>query len=175
MSMQNVEFKAELRDAGLARAICTAIGAMHAGVMEQIDTYYRIGSGRLKKRQINPASGGLTQWIFYERPDRIDARISRVQIYTEEEAMQRFGNEPLVEWVVVRKKRELFLLENVRIHLDEVEGLGSYLEFEALVTPAHTVGLCHDEIAHLRAEFGPALGEAISGGYSDLVGPGAAE
>lgn len=164
--MQNVELKAELRDLELARTICHALRAIEGGLLEQVDTYYRIGTGRLKRRQIK---GGSTQWIYYERPDRLDAKISHVQIYTEEEAQARFGNEPLIEWVVVRKKRELFLVENVRIHLDEVEGLGCFLEFEALVTPAHGVGMCHDILEFLRKEFSPVLGEAISVGYSDLL------
>jgi adenylate cyclase, class 2 len=34
--------------------------------------------------------------------------------------------------VVVAKKRSLFLWNEVRIHLDEVKGLGNFIEFEAV-------------------------------------------
>ena len=35
--------------------------------------------------------------------------------------------------MVVEKKRRLFLYKNSRIHLDEVRGLGTFIEFEVLV------------------------------------------
>ena len=80
-----------------------------------------------------------------------------------------FGAGPLPELIVVRKRRELFLLDNVRIHLDTVESIGTFLEFEALVTPNHTVADCHAAIDRLRAAFMPALGEPIACSYADLL------
>jgi len=166
MGMQNVEFKAELRDPAIAAAICRDLGAELQGTIEQTDTYYRVASGRLKRRE---CAGGPTEYIYYDRPDRTSPKLSSFTIYSEREARRRFGARPMPEWVVVRKRRELYLLGAVRIHLDEVEGLGSFLELEALVSPDQDVARCHKRVAELREAFRVVLGESIACGYADLL------
>lgn len=168
--MQNVEFKAELRDPDLARTILGAIGARFIQAMHQTDTYYRVPRGRLKKRE---TVGEQAEWIFYERPDEAASRLSRFTIYSEEEAGERFGGAGLDVRVVVKKRRELYMLGNVRVHLDEVEGLGRFVEFEALVTPGTSPGTaiaeCRRRVEDLRQDLAPALGEPIAVGYADLL------
>jgi len=164
--MHNVEYKAELRDPVLARSICHAVGATHIITLEQTDTYFRVPHGRLKKRE---APGEPTEYIFYDRANRSAPKLSHFSIYTETMAQERFGASPLPVWVVVKKTREVYLLGGVRIHLDAVEGLGRFLEFEALVSPSQNVAVCHAVVADLRQRFAPVLGEAISGGYSDMI------
>lgn len=164
--MHNVEYKAELRDLAMARAACGAIGAAHIITLEQVDTYFRVPSGRLKRRE---CEGEPTEWIFYDRRDEARPRLSCFTIYSDVQARERFGVAPLPELVVVRKTRDLYLYENARIHLDEVEGLGRFLEFEALVSPGFPVARCHAIVDQLRASFGPALGEPLSCSYADLI------
>lgn len=164
--MQNVECKYELRDYSLARSIALAIGSTFIGSLKQKDTYYRLTTGRLKRRE---CIGEAPEYIFYDRSNDIRPRISSFMIYSEAEAQVRFGSTPLPVWLTVTKTRELFMFENVRIHLDKVEDLGHFLEFEALVSPKHHMSHCHAVVAHLRERFGPALGEAISASYSDLL------
>lgn len=164
--MQNVEFKAELRDIDLARSICLSLGAIPVANFTQIDTYFQTPAGRLKRRQVPDEP---TQYIFYHRPDRTLPKISQFSIYNESEAILLYGVHTLPEWLTVRKTRELLMLDNVRIHLDKVEGLGTFLEFEAVVSPTHHVGRCHERVKDLRILLAPALGEAISCSYSDLL------
>ncbi len=164
--MQNVEFKAELKDLPLARSICRALGAMSISTMQQTDTYYKLPAGRLKKREV---PGEPTEYIFYQRPDKTQPKLSTFTIYTENEVITRFGATSLPVWLVVKKTRELWMLANVRIHLDTVDALGSFLEFEALVTPQSNVARCHTVIADLREHFKPTLGEPVSTGYSDML------
>jgi adenylate cyclase class IV len=57
----------------------------------------------------------------------------------------------------------------VRIHIDTVDRLGTFIEFEAMVTRSFTVRDGHDAIAELRDIFGQMLGEPISVSYSDLM------
>jgi adenylate cyclase class IV len=163
---RNVEFKAELRDPNLAISIALALGARHVGTLDQTDTYYRVPSGRLKKRE---TVGEPTEWILYHRPDTTSAKLSEFTVYGEEEAAERFGTAPMPVWVVVKKMRELFLLDNVRIHLDAVEKLGNFLEFEALVRPGRSRPTCESAVAKLRADFSPAIGGAIATSYSDMI------
>lgn len=164
--MHNVELKIELRDLTLARGICRTIGAAHIANLEQTDTYYRVPSGRLKKRECR---GEPTEYVFYDRPDKARARLSHFSIYTEAQALERFGVSPLPVWVVVRKARELYMFGGVRIHLDSVEGLGHFIEFEALVSPSQTVTKCHQALKELRQKFAAVLGEPIAKGYSDML------
>jgi len=164
--MQNIEFKAELRDLEAARAQCTALGAQLLGTLRQRDTYYRLTDGRLKRRE---APGEPVEWIYYHRRDRITPRMSNYSVLSEAQARRRWGTESLRPWVIIEKSRELWMLENVRIHLDRVQKLGEFLEFEAIVSREFDVKECHMAVEYLRQQFAPILGEAISVSYSDLA------
>ena len=164
--MQNVEYKSELRDPDLCRALLARAGARRIDRFEQVDTYFRVAEGRLKRRE---TPGLPVQYIRYDRANRLAPKISRYELFTEEEALARFGAAALPVWLVVRKARELWLLANMRVHLDEVEGLGNFFEIEALVSPDYNLARCHEGIDQLRGALGVALGEPIDGSYSDMI------
>lgn len=164
--MENIEIKLECRDADLARAICRSYGAVFAGTLRQTDTYFRVPGGRLKKRE---TPGEEAEYIQYERADEARPRRSIFALYTPKEARRKFGRRALPVWVVVRKKRDLFLTGNIRIHIDDVEGLGRFVEFEALVSSSQSAARCRKAIAKLREVLTPALGEPIALGYADLL------
>jgi predicted adenylyl cyclase CyaB len=73
--------------------------------------------------------------------------------------------------VVVTKARRLFIFEGVRIHLDRVDGLGDFIEFEGVAAdrqdPAGFAGL----LADLRRRFGIRDEDLLRGSYSDLLSP----
>jgi adenylate cyclase class IV len=164
--MQNIEFKAELRDLAAARKQCERLGARRIGLLEQIDTYFRLADGRLKRRE---ARGEPTEWIHYHRSDDVSPRLSNYSILTDDQARRRWGTHSLREWLVVRKQRELWMLDNVRIHLDIVEKLGTFIELEAVVSASHAPRDCRKQVDELRNTFGPILGEAVAASYSDLM------
>jgi predicted adenylyl cyclase CyaB len=72
-------------------------------------------------------------------------------------------------WIVVRKRREVFLHYNVRIHLDEVESLGSFLEFEAVLGPDADAALSQNRLDFLTREFGLTDETLLDRSYSDLL------
>lgn len=164
--MQNIEFKAELRNLDAARAQCKLLGARCLGSFQQTDTYYRMPDGRLKKRE---TTNEPVEWVFYHRPDRVSPRMSNYTILTDEQARRRWGTQSLKPWLTVSKTREVWLVGDVRIHLDQVERLGTFIEFEALVSRRFDVKMCHKAIATLREKFQPLFGESISASYSDLM------
>ena len=164
--MHNVEYKCELRDLALARSILRAKGASFIGELKQTDTYYRIPNGRLKRRD---CEGEPVEYVFYDRPNRTLPKLSHFTLYTEQQALERFGLTALPVWVIVKKSRDLWMIGNTRIHLDQVESLGNFLEFEALVCRDFNVARCHEAIAELRRLLSPALGEAIDCSYSDMI------
>lgn len=167
--MQNIEYKSELRDIGLARGVCEHRGATRVGAFRQVDIYYKVSDGRLKRRETGSAEGRRVEYIFYHRADRLRPTLSHFTIYDERAALERWGERGLVEWLTVRKTREVWLYKNVRIHLDDVEGLGRFFELEAQVGPGCHVGECHHRVNEVRGWFeGGILGEPISVGYSDL-------
>lgn len=164
--MQNIEFKAELRNLEAARAQCKALDAQCIGTLRQTDTYFKLPDGRLKKRE---APGEPIEWIFYHRPDRARPRMCNYSILSDEQARRRWGAYSIKPWLIVRKTRELWMIRNVRIHLDEVDELGTFIEFEAMVSKEFDVKTCHDAIADLREHFQPILGEPVSVSYCDLM------
>lgn len=170
--MINVEYKSELRDPALARIIVARKGAQQTATLTQRDTYYRLPAGRLKRREISTAEGPLPdEWIHYDRPERLTARLSRYELMNEEEARRRFAGSITEPWVVVAKVRQLWMLGPVRIHLDEVEGLGNFFELEAVVSPSCNVARCHELVQGLVESLKPALGEPIAASYSDMLAP----
>lgn len=164
--MQNIEFKAELRDMQLAYTLARRMGARHVAQLWQVDTYYRLADGRLKKRQ---TEGSPVEYIFYERENQARVRLSTFTIFTENEALARFGRVEWQPWIVVRKTRDVFMFGHVRIHLDQVERLGTFIEFEALVSLQNDQTRCHATVEKLRREFAPVIGEIVSMSYSDLL------
>jgi predicted adenylyl cyclase CyaB len=76
--------------------------------------------------------------------------------------------------VEVRKARRLFLWEGVRIHLDQVEGLGSFIEFEGVATADTEADGFVPLLIDLRRRFGIEDDDLPAVSYSDLVEAAAA-
>ncbi|HYN91566.1 MAG TPA: CYTH domain-containing protein, partial [Thermoleophilaceae bacterium] len=166
--MRNVELKA--RDPDPARSLerALALGAEDQGEIRQRDTYFARARGRLKLRQQEPGDDELIQ---YSREDSTDARTSSYRrVPTEEaEALREALDGAYGTLVTVTKRRRLLLWEGVRIHLDEVEGLGSYLEFEAVAEPGSDLSEEHRKVERLREELEVADNQLVAASYSDLL------
>lgn len=172
--MRNIEFKAELRDPELARAIAKEIGASLIVRAQQTDTYYNVTTGRVKKRESVAIDRAVAvpepvEYIVYARANRVDTRPSDFSILTDRELRERFGEAPLPVWLTVTKIRELWLWKSVRIHLDKVDHIGWYFEIESLVPKPEREAEARELAEQVRATFLPALGEPVSGSYSDLI------
>jgi homotetrameric cytidine deaminase len=174
---RNIELKA--RDADpqgtLRRAL--ALGADDRGTLTQRDTYFAAARGRLKLREEEPGAAHL---IAYERPDAALARESRYRLApaTDAAATRDALESALGTTVVVAKRRRLLLWEGVRIHLDDVEGLGTFVELEgpAAGSAAESeLAIQHELVARLRSELRIGEDAIVAQGYADLLtdGPGA--
>ena len=163
---RNVELKARDADpeATLRRAL--ELGASDEGVLRQRDTYFGRARGRLKLREQEP---GDAQLIAYQRPDDAQARTSayRIAEVADPEALREALDAALGTRVVVDKRRHLLLYENVRIHLDDVDGLGAFVELEGVASPQSDLTREHELVERLRAQLG--LGEPVPVSYSDLL------
>jgi homotetrameric cytidine deaminase len=163
---RNVEIKTRDADPGATLERALAIGASDEGVLTQRDTYFGATRGRLKLREQEP---GGAQLIAYARPDSDDQRTSdyRLAEVSDPEALREALDAALGTRVVVDKRRHLLLYENVRIHLDEVEGLGAFVELEGVAPADSDLTRERELVARLREEL--ALGEPVAVSYSDLL------
>jgi len=165
---RNVELKATDPDPERSLAICLELGAEDRGVLVQRDTYFRVADGRLKLREEDPGGAALIQ---YRRDDRPEARESRYRIVEVEDAetLRAALEEALGTLVVVDKQRRLLLWEGVRIHLDTVKGLGSFLELEGVAPEGSDLSGEHDRVAQLSEALGLDDSRIVADSYSDRV------
>jgi homotetrameric cytidine deaminase len=157
---RNLEIKARDSDPGRSLERALALGAEDRGEIVQRDTYFARVSGRLKLREQTP---GRAELIQYRRPDEAGPRVSDYRIVPAPEGLGAALDAALGTVAVVEKRRRLLIADGVRIHLDRVEGLGEFVELEA-------VG--HDDTAaieRLRAELGIADDALVAGSYADLL------
>jgi homotetrameric cytidine deaminase len=171
-SMRNVELKA--RDPDPARTLerALALGADDRGEIRQRDTYFSKARGRLKLRE--QETGGSPLWdelIEYSRADSTDPRTSTYRrVPVADVAPLRDALDAAYGTLgTVTKKRRVLLWEGVRIHLDEVEGLGSFLELEAVAELDSDLSPEHEKVERLRAELAIEDDNLIATSYSDLV------
>jgi homotetrameric cytidine deaminase len=169
MAHVNVELKARDADPEATAARCLALGAEDRGVLQQRDTYFAGRHGRLKLRE---QGGDGSELIAYRRPDATEPAQSAYVLAptSSPEALREALDAALGTVVEVVKRRRLFIWEDVRIHLDEVEGLGSFLELEALVgSEDGDLAAAHAKVALLRTELSIEDSALVSVGYSDLL------
>jgi homotetrameric cytidine deaminase len=169
MAQVNVELKARDPDPETTATRCLALGAAEAGVLAQVDTYFGGRHGRLKLRVQQGAE--QAELIAYARPDSAEASESTYILapVAEPDALVQALDAALGTTVVVSKRRRLLLWEGVRIHLDEVEGLGSFVEFETVLPEAGNREEARAKVAHLREALGITDDTLVSVGYSDLL------
>jgi homotetrameric cytidine deaminase len=165
---RNVELKARDRDPARSLERALALGADDRGELVQRDTYFATPRGRLKLREQEPGGAEL---IAYERSDRADARESRYRLapVANGAALREALDAALGTTVVVAKRRRLLLWEGVRIHLDEVAGLGAFVELEGVAAPGSDLTAEGERVARLRAELGIADADLEATGYADLL------
>jgi homotetrameric cytidine deaminase len=163
---RNIELKAIDPDPARSLAAARELGAEDRGVLRQRDTYFRTRSGRLKLREEEPGGATLIQ---YDRPDAAEARESRYRLtrVDDPEALRASLDAALGTLVVVDKERHLLLWEGVRIHLDTVRGLGSFVELEGVAPADSDLRAEHDNVARLREALG--IGEILTDSYSDQL------
>jgi adenylate cyclase class IV len=167
---RNLELKSRLHDLPSARLVAARLSGGQPQVLEQVDTYFFCPRGRLKLREI---PGEIPHLVAYVRPDQSAARTSDYLLVPVSDApeLKAALAAALGVWGTVHKRREVSLVENVRVHLDEVERLGTFLEFEAVLHTPEQERLPPAQLDRLSQEFGLEPGDFIAGSYSDLLLP----
>jgi predicted adenylyl cyclase CyaB len=169
----NFEIKARCADLDAARERALHVATEHVGVDHQVDTYFVTRSGRLKLRESSLSGAHL---VPYLRPDQKGPRRSdyRIVPVPDAEGTKALLSEILGVHRVVAKQREIFLVDNVRIHLDRVEGLGTFLELEAIFDgDASAEAAEQRKVEDLMKELGVAESDLVATSYEALLGAAA--
>ncbi|MBN1911647.1 MAG: class IV adenylate cyclase [Pirellulales bacterium] len=166
--MRNIELKARLTDIAAAREIARSLATKELGLQEQVDTYFHCHEGRLKLRQVNDRGAQL---VWYSRPDQPGARPSDYHLVPviNPETLKVALRAALGVRAVVRKRREVFLWSTVRIHLDQIDGLGNFLEFEAVLGPKTDDKDGLAQLEELCQQFHLTEANLLPGSYVDML------
>ncbi len=168
---RNVELKATDLDPERSLQVCRALGARDEGTLWQRDTYFAVARGRLKLREQEP---GVPHLIGYARADRPEQRESRYRIAALAGGADAAATRAMLEAAlgiecVVVKERRLFLWHDVRIHLDRVEGLGTFIELEAVAPADSDLSAEHERVAQLREALAISDERLVAQGYADQL------
>lgn len=176
MASQNIEFKARtsrtqwLNLSLLQKFTQTKGLSIVHQVSDQEDTFFQnLTGGRLKLRVINKANGEL---IYYERPDLAEAKLSNFWIaklgdsYRSVLHILEKSNNILG---VVKKRRIVAIAQNVRVHFDHVENLGSFIEVEVVVSPEHPEEECRKTAKEFMQCLEIREEDLVSKSYFDLL------
>jgi len=170
---RNIEIKARI--AGVAALWPAAARLADAGptLLEQDDTFFACPHGRLKLRDQFAAGAEV---IFYQRADQGGPKESfylRVPV-ADPDGLRELLRQAHGQTGRVRKRRTLFLAGRTRIHLDEVEGLGEFLELEVVLQEGEAAQAGMVEARQVMAQLGITSQQLVQGAYVDLLNQAAA-
>lgn len=130
MNIINFEFKARVDNLDYYKQKLLTLNPVFRGTDHQIDTYFLVRNGRLKLRE-GKIENAL---ISYNRKDDSAVKQSDIILFKYEPdsdlkdiLLQHFEIK-----IVVNKERKIYFIDNVKFHFDVVEGLGTFLEVEAI-------------------------------------------
>jgi predicted adenylyl cyclase CyaB len=163
----NIEIKARVHDFESLRKSAAQMSDTPCQTIPQEDTFFNCPSGRLKLRQLDPHNGQL---IYYQRQDVPGPKHSEYKIYHTDDP---FGLKLILAEAfgirgVVTKVRYLYLVGQTRIHLDDVQGLGKFMELEVVLTPGQTDAEGQSVAENLMKALGIGDTDLIDSAYMDL-------
>ena len=164
----NIENKAHCQQQERIRKILLEKEADFKGIDHQIDTYFKVPNGRLKLREGNIE----VNLIQYHRDDKSGPKASHVHLYkpAKSEDLRAALTAALGVKVVVDKQREIYFLDNVKFHLDQVKELGTFIEIEAIDFDG-TIGehKLLEQCQYYMELFTISEEDLIENSYSDLL------
>jgi predicted adenylyl cyclase CyaB len=165
---RNVEIKAEVEDLAALRRRVEEIADHGPSELRQVDTFFACADGRLKLRELD---GSSAQLIYYRRADQAGPRESRYLVTPIPDAgsLKQILGAACGSLGVVSKRRWLYLVGATRIHLDQVEGLGSFIELEVVLHEDQAVEQGVVIAERLMESLGIRHDQLIETAYFDLL------
>lgn len=178
MSILNIEFKARTNNLADLESILKKHDPLFIGDDHQVDTYFNVAAlpaqssggqaGRLKLREGNIENA----LIHYERDDFAGAKSSYVLLYQHQpdKTLKEILIKTLGVKAVVDKRRKIYFIKNVKFHFDRVEGLGTFIEVEAIDKDG-SIGKekLQEQCDEYAALFNINAADFCSVSYSDMI------
>jgi adenylate cyclase, class 2 len=163
----NIEIKAKASNIQRMRQILCELGAEFRGADKQTDTYFRVSNGRLKLREGNIENN----LIHYSRNDQSGPKLSRVFLFPvtkDVSSLKTIMDESCGVLIEVRKLREIYYIDNIKFHLDQVDGLGEFVEIEVFGMPGEQEVLLNSCKQYMRL-LGISRKNLVKESYSDML------
>ncbi|MCU0916181.1 MAG: class IV adenylate cyclase [Planctomycetes bacterium] len=166
---RNVEIKAKVADLAAVRDRAEQLADSGPMVLRQEDTFFTCPRGRLKLRRFLDCE--LGELIYYERADDAGPKESHYVVHptADAEGLRDVLSAALGVAGVVRKRRAVYLIGPTRVHLDEVEGLGAFVELEVVIQPGQDFAQGEAIARALMAKLGISADQLIDRAYVDLL------
>lgn len=163
----NIEIKARLTNPESIRNILKSKNALFKGTDHQIDTYFKIDTGRLKLREGNIENN----LIYYSRSNKAGPKQSDViLIKATDPNLKELLLKVLKVLVVVDKQREIYFIDNTKFHIDKVKDLGCFVEIEVIdKTGKIRIEKLTEDCEKYIKLFNISKTDLVSESYSDLI------
>ena len=164
----NVEWKARARDPHRQRILAAKLADGPPEMLDQVDTFFPVQHGYLKLRQLSADRGEL---IHYLRPVQAGPKLSKYFLLPIDQPgeMRNLLVQALGIYGEVRKRRFVFFVGQSRIHFDEVERLGSFLEVEVVLRPEQAIAEGERIATALRRQLEVQDEDLIEVAYIELL------
>jgi len=164
----NIEIKARVRNFDEIRRRAEELSDTPVEVIPQEDTFFNTSKGRLKLRVLSPDKGQL---IYYTRPDQEGPKRSdyHISLTSDPENLKHVLELAYGIRGVVRKTRYLYLVGQTRVHLDDVEGLGQFMELEVVMRDGQSDTEGQVIAEGLMMALGMERSDLLEGAYMDLL------
>ena len=167
----NIEIKARVKDFDTLKERAERLSDLPVQVIPQEDTFFNIPQGRLKLRVLSPSRAQL---VWYARNDDTGPKRSDYQIYETNDPDQLKTTLTLALGLrgVVKKIRYLYMVGQTRIHLDDVENLGQFMELEVVMQPGQSDAEGQAIAQDLMSKLGITPDNLLDVAYMDMVETG---
>ncbi|XP_060573894.1 uncharacterized protein LOC132731695 isoform X2 [Ruditapes philippinarum] len=164
----NVEIKAKVKDVEQLKKVAAQLSGGEPTIIEQEDTFFYAQNGRLKLRKLK---GQQSQLIFYKRSDESGPKSSDYNFFhtDDPDSLETTLQSALGVKGKVKKTRLLYLVGQTRVHVDNVEGLGNYMELEVVMKDGQSVEEGQAIANDLMTKLDIQESDLISGAYMDLI------
>jgi predicted adenylyl cyclase CyaB len=164
----NIEIKARVNDFNRLMHTAEQMSDTPRGVIPQEDTFFNCPNGRIKLRELNPQLGQL---VYYQRQDVTGPKHSEYKIFETDDpaGLKLILGEAFGVRGVISKVRYLYMVGQTRIHLDDVAGLGKFMELEVVLLPDQTDEQGQAIAEDLMRKLGILAVDLIDGAYMDMM------
>ena len=165
---RNIEIKAKANNFKQQLALAARLSDKNLITLVQEDTFFNVAKGRLKLREFPDLPAML---IFYHR---IDTQGPKLSDYKITETDDPIGLKSVLESAygirsVVKKVRSLYMHGRTRLHFDQVENLGNFIELEVVLGDSDNIGDGEAEAQQLMQQLNIQANDLIDCAYVDLL------